>query len=199
MQIEGRMVHEPVTAFRADGEPTKLDGYAAVFSRETVIGDLFREVIEPGAFKDAVKDGDVRGLFNHDPNLVLGRTSSKTMTLREDAKGLHYVIESPDTTVGRDVMALVQRGDVTGSSFAFTVRRDSWTRPSKPGELPLRTIHEVEWLRDVGPVTFPAFEETSVQARDAAAATIPLEEPTGDLAALSRARAEIAVAEIECL
>lgn len=199
MQIEARMVHEPVTVVRADGEPTKLDGYAAVFNRETVIGDFFREVIEPGAFRAAIKDGDVRALFNHDPNMVLGRTASQTMKVVEDDKGLRYVIDPPDTTLGRDVMALVARGDVTGSSFGFTVKRDSWTRPSQPGELPLRTIHEIEWLRDVGPVTFPAYEETTVQARDAASAALTTETaPTGDVDALSRAKAAVSIAEAEC-
>lgn len=195
MQIEARMVHEPVQV-RAEGDAKKLEGYAAVFGRETVIGDFFREVIEPGAFASAIKGGDVRGLFNHDPNYVLGRTAAKTMRLEEDKAGLRYVIDPPDTTLGRDVMALVARGDITGSSFGFTVKRDSWTRPSKPGELPLRTIHEVDWLRDVGPVTFPAYEETSVQARDAASANAELP-PADDLDALSRAKAAIAVAEAE--
>lgn len=193
MTTETRMVHEPVTVRADEGEPKRLEGYAAVFNRETVIGDYFREIIEPGAFAGAIKDGDVRGLFNHDPNMVLGRTSAKTMRIVEDTTGLRYSITPPDTTIGRDVAALVARGDVTGSSFGFTVRRDSWTRPSKPGELPLRTIHEVDWLRDVGPVTFPAYEETTVQARSQAAAVC------GDRAALSRFKAEVEILEAECL
>lgn len=195
MQIEGRMVQEPVTV-RAEGDAKTLTGYAAVFNRETVIGDFFRETIEPGAFR-ATLSTDVRGLFNHDPNQVLGRTASGSMTLTEDETGLRYAITPPDTTLGRDVLALVARGDVTGSSFGFTVKRDSWTRPAKAGELPLRTIHEIDWLRDVGPVTFPAYTETSVQARDAAsAATTP--EPAGDVDAMSRAKAYLEIAEAEC-
>ena len=165
--MEVRMVHGPVQ-MRIEGETRTLDGYAAVFSRETVIGDYFRETIAPGAFASAVKDADVRGLFNHDPNHVLGRTASGTMRLVEDKTGLRYSIDPPDTSLGRDVATLVERGDITGSSFGFTVKRDSWTRATVPGELPLRTIEEVEWLRDVGPVTFPAYEETTVQARSAA-------------------------------
>lgn len=195
MQIEARMVHEPVTV-RAEGETKTLDGYAAVFNRETVIGDYFREVIERGAFAPALKGGDVRALYNHDPNLVLGRTVSQTLRLEEDETGLRYTIDPPDTTLGRDVMTLVERGDVTGSSFGFTVKRDSWTRPTKTGELPLRTIHEVDWLRDVGPVTFPAYEETTVQARDAATASAtPPDDPT---ALVARVRAAWEIAEAEC-
>ena len=196
MQIEARMVHEPVTVRAAEGEPKTLEGYAAIFNRETVIGAYFRETIEAGAFRAAVKTGDVRALFNHDPNMVLGRTSAKTMRLEEDETGLRYVIDPPDTTLGRDVLVSVGRGDVTGSSFGFTVKRDSWTRPSKAGELPLRTIHEIEWLRDVGPVTFPAYEETTVQARDAASAAI---EPADIGLHPSVARAQVDLWEAECL
>lgn len=196
MQIEARMVHEPVTV-RAEDGGQKLEGYAAVFRHETVIGEFFREKIAPGAFNAAIKDADVRGLFNHDPNFVLGRTASKTMQLIEDEKGLRYIISPPDTATGRDVMALVARGDVTGSSFGFTVKRDEWTRPTKPGELPLRTIHEVEWLRDVGPVTFPAYEETTVQARDKAAAEKYMDSvDVGEDLTIGRAR--IAIVEAEC-
>lgn len=194
MQIEARMVHKPVSV-RADGEARTLEGYAAVFGQETVIGEFFREVIEPGAFKQAIKDADVRGLFNHDPNCVLGRTSAGTMKLVEDADGLRYVITPPDTAVGRDTMTLVERGDVTGSSFGFTVKTDEWTRPDKPGELPLRTIKEVEWLRDVGPVTFPAYEETTVQARDAAKAAAEMPPVPFDNTV---ARARVDMAEAEC-
>lgn len=196
MQLEGRMVHEPV-AVRADGETQRLEGYAAVFNRETVIRDFFREVIKPGAFRSVLKAADVRALFNHDASAVLGRTGNDTLALEEDSKGLRYTVTPPETTLGRDVLALVQRGDVTGSSFGFRVKTDEWTRPSQPGELPLRTISEFEFLRDVGPVTFPAYEETTVQARDAASAAAE-PEAAGDLAALSRAKAAIAVAEEEC-
>lgn len=194
MQIEARMVHKPVTV-RAEGDVRTLEGYAAVFGVETVIGDFFREVIEAGAFRQAIKDADVRGLFNHDPNFVLGRTSAGTMRLVEDKEGLRYVITPPDTSIGRDTMTLVERGDVTGSSFGFTVKTDEWTRAEKPGELPLRTIKEVEWLRDVGPVTFPAYEETTVQARDAAAAAKEILPVVFDN---TLARARVEQAEVEC-
>lgn len=195
MQIEARMVHKPVTV-REEGEAKTLEGYAAVFGVETVIGDFFRELIEPGAFKSAIKDADVRGLFNHDPNFVLGRTAAGTMKLVEDKEGLRYVITPPDTTVGRDTMALVERGDITGSSFGFVVAPDgdTWER-GKDGMLPLRTITKVEWLRDVGPVTFPAYEETTVQARDAAKAAREVIDPVAVDNSIARAQVELAEAE----
>jgi HK97 family phage prohead protease len=72
----------------SDGQPERMSGYAAMFETEAVIGGLFREVVRPGAFDAAVGRDDVRALFNHDPNYVLGRTLAGTMTLSVDAKGL---------------------------------------------------------------------------------------------------------------
>ena len=176
-ELERRVVRGTV-ALREDssGTPT-LQGYAAVFNSETVIGTEFREVIAPGAFSDAIQHDDVRGLFNHDSNFVLGRTKSGTLRLGQDATGLRYTIDMPDTQVGRDVLELVRRGDLDGSSFAFIVPPggDDWNRGG--GQLPLRTIRKVQ-LFDVSPVTYPAYPDTSVQvsARARAAATLAANE-----------------------
>jgi HK97 family phage prohead protease len=153
---------------RADGESRTLSGYGAVFNERTEILGLFEERIAPGAFRDAIGRDDVRALFNHDPNHVLGRTSAGTLRLSEDETGLHYDIDPPDTQSGRDVMTLIQRGDVQGSSFSFEVSDESWEYP-KDG-LPLRTIRSAK-LYDVGPVTFPAYEQTTVSARSRVEAT----------------------------
>ena len=161
---------------RDDAMPT-LRGYAAVYGEETVIGGFFREVIEPGAFDAAIgRPDDVRAQFNHDSNLVLGRTSAGTLRLSSDAQGLVYEIDLPDTTYARDLAASVERGDVSQSSFMFEVVRDQWEYPERSsGELPLRRIADVK-LFDVAPVTFPAYEGTSVSARalDAAKAVPPV-------------------------
>jgi HK97 family phage prohead protease len=147
---------------RGDGaESRALSGYAAVFGQRTSIMGLFDERIAPGAFSVAVARDDVRALFNHDANYVLGRTSAGTLRLSEDAYGLRYDIDVPDTSAGRDVLTLVSRGDVQGSSFAFEVEAEEWDHTAQP---PLRTITRVK-LYDVGPVTFPAYEQTSVSAR----------------------------------
>lgn len=155
----------------ADAQP-KLRGYAAVFNEETMIGGAqwgFREQIAPGAFADAIQTDDVRALFNHDDNQVLGRTKSGTLRLVEDDTGLKYEIDPPDTVVGRDVVNLVSRGDIDGSSFAFRVIEDQWEypqakSPNVPAPRPLRTVLKVE-LYDVSPVTYPAYPQTSVSAR----------------------------------
>jgi HK97 family phage prohead protease len=152
---------------RVVGTTRRIVGYGAVFNTETVIGGFFRERLMPGAFSGVLKN-DVRSLFNHDPNYVLGRTSAGTLTLSVDAVGLRYEVTPPAARA--DVVEALGRGDVTGSSFGFTVKRDSWTKPTRAGELPLRTIYEFRQLFDVGPVTYPAYDETSAEARSAAAA-----------------------------
>ncbi len=152
---------------RAEGESRTLQGYGAIFNQRTEILGLFEEQIAPGAFGDAIGRDDVRALFNHDPNMVLGRSSAGTLRMVEDETGLRYDIDPPDTQVGRDVVTLIARGDVQGSSFSFETQDESWDYP-KSG-LPLRTIRRAK-LYDVGPVTFPAYEQTTVSARSREAA-----------------------------
>jgi len=158
---------------RTAGDVTQIVGYAAAFNVEAVIANNFRERIMPGAFRDVIgASADVVGAFNHDPNHVLGRTTAGTLRLSEDATGLRYELDvntSDPSAVG--IAARVSRGDVTGSSFRFMVAPDGdeWTRSTRTGELPLRTIHRFSGLRDVGPVTFPAYNESTAEARDRAA------------------------------
>lgn len=156
---------------RADEEKSSIGGYAAVFNVETVIGGGlwgFREQIAPSAFDDAITTDDVRALFNHDPNILLGRTASGTLKLAVDKKGLRYDVDMPATQAAQDVLALVKRGDVNGSSFGFVVEDDDWDESEvKTGKLPLRTIKRAS-LFDVSPVTFPAYPQASVSARSKA-------------------------------
>jgi HK97 family phage prohead protease len=119
----------------------------------------------------------VRALFNHDANFVLGRSTSGTLRLIEDDKGLRYDVDVPDTTWARDLMVSVKRGDVSQSSFAFEVTEEEWDY-GKRGEMPMRTIKSVR-LYDVSPVTYPAYSATSVSARSleaAQAAAMPADE-----------------------
>lgn len=177
MKIERRMVSGPLTVRAAeDAETRTITGLAAVFNRETVIGDYFREQIAPGAFTSAIKEDDVRALFNHDPNFVLGRNTAGTLTLTEDAEGLRYEVTPPDTQWARDLLVSLERGDVTGSSFGFQVVREEWKKPEKGStELPLRTILEAR-LFDVSPVTYPAYEETTAEARNTAESLVAAED-----------------------
>lgn len=161
MTMERRALLEPIE-IRAAGEDGKrvVAGYGAVFNVETDIGGMFREKIAPGAFAKAIA-GDVRSLFDHNSALILGRTKSGTLRLKEDERGLHYEVDLPDTQAGRDLRVSMDRGDIDGSSFMFRVTRQSW---DETGALPLRTIQEVE-LYEVGPVTFPQYPEAEVGLR----------------------------------
>jgi uncharacterized protein len=147
-------------------EPLRtLVGYAAVFGSETQIGNDFREVVEPGAFDAALaRPDDVRALLNHDASRVLGRLSAGTLRLSVDAQGLRYEVDLPETSYARDLAASVARGDISQSSFGFRVVSDEWERPESRGDLPLRRIRNLE-LFDVSPVTFPAYDATSVSTR----------------------------------
>lgn len=151
----------------ADGEPAHIVGHAAVYNRWSVDLGGFKERVLPGAFLKSIGVSDVRGLFNHDPNYILGRTKSGTMSLSDEAKGLHFDIAPPDTQTIRDlVIAPIERGDVDQCSFSFNVRDngDVWREPKTQGGLWERDLTDLE-LFDVSPVTFPAYPQTDVAVR----------------------------------
>jgi HK97 family phage prohead protease len=137
----------------------KLTGYAAVFGQETRVGG-FTEIIHQGAFKSSLAGRDVLCLVDHDQGRLLARTKSGTLRLQEDAKGLFYEIDLPDTQEGRDILTLAQRGDLGGMSFGFTVRKggDHWT--GKRRELREVVLHEISVVH-----CWPAYEGTSVEPR----------------------------------
>lgn len=145
---------------RGDDAGPVIVGYAAVFERETDLG-WFTEEVAPGAFKETIEDDDIRSLVDHDSSRILGRTSAETLRVSEDERGLRMEIDVPDTSAGRDIVTSIKRGDVDGASFSFDVLDDKWeTRDGKDH----RTLERVK-LYDVGPVTFPAYTDTTVAAR----------------------------------
>ncbi|WP_285015586.1 HK97 family phage prohead protease [Lactococcus garvieae] len=136
---------------------TSIEGYAAVFNSKTRIGDWFDEVIEPGAFSRSLSENsDIRALFNHDWNNVLGRTKSGTLTLKEDEKGLNFNVELPNTSVARDLSESMARGDINQCSFGFFVTGEEWDYSVEPA---LRTIKEIE-LYEISVVSIPAYDDT---------------------------------------
>ena len=161
---------------RADGAPV-IVGYASVFYVPGDPGTAYRmwddieERIMPGAFDRAVREGDdVRGLFNHDASHVLGRTKSGTVRLSVDAKGLRYEIDPPDTQAGRDTVKLIERGDVSASSFGFIPEDTTYREEAREGKSSLYVIERNSVrLFDVSPVTFPAYEGTEATTREALA------------------------------
>jgi uncharacterized protein len=142
---------------RAKGR--RLEGYAALFGIEARIGS-FTESIRAGAFTDALAKPDILALVDHDPARVLARTRSGTLRLSQDAKGLAFALDVPDTQAGHDVLALAERGDVGGMSFGFVVPAggDSWQGDARE----LRTID----LFEISVVlAWPAYDGTVVNAR----------------------------------
>jgi len=143
--------------------PRALEGYAAVFNMPAQITPVWAEIIAPGAFTRAIRERqDVRCLFNHDTNIVLGRTKSGTLSLSEDTKGLAFRCELPDSQTARELHESIKRGDISECSFAFRAVDEKWTEGGKTREL--RDLD----LFDVSPVVYPAYEGTAVQARQLA-------------------------------
>jgi len=154
------------TAYRsasmAAGEEMVLEGYAALFNVEADIG-RFREMIAPGAFDEVMED-DVRLLLNHE-GAPLARTINNTLQLSTDDTGLHYRATLVNTQAGRDLYEMVKRGDITQSSFGFTIKEQE-----TDGE-GLHIVTKVGRLLDVSPVTYPAYKQSTVHARSAGAST----------------------------
>lgn len=154
---------------RANGTQV-LTGYAAIYNRFSLPlregGSQFREIILPGAFDRILNrqrgKSDVVALLNHDANLILGRTSSGTLELSSDEKGLRYTVTPPDTQVGRDTLELVRRRDLRGSSFAFAVDVGKGERWTSDDQGAVREIRDVSLLADVSVVLTPAYPASSV-------------------------------------
>ena len=148
-----------------DGE---IEGYAAVFNQLSVDLGGFREWIRPGAFAKTIREADIRGLFNHDSNYVLGRNKSGTLKLFEDDYGLGFSAKPPEAQWASDLRESIRRGDIDQASFQFRTIEDNWTEKDSAHE---RELIEVK-LYDVSVVTFPAYPQTSVSARTLATAFI---------------------------
>jgi len=138
-----------------------IKGHAAIFN-VVESGGWFREQVAPGAFKDSLKTDDVRALWNHNTEIVLGRNKADTLKLWEDDKGLAVEIYPSDTEMVRGYLDMIERGDVSQMSFGFIVKKASWQE--EEGQDDLRTIEQVE-LWEVSPVTFPFYKGTDVSLK----------------------------------
>lgn len=153
-----------------DGGKPGIEGYGAVFGPEYVLYDSptlrIVERVAPGTFTRTIAEKqDVRCLFNHEPDNLLARTTNNTLSLRQDDKGLYFSADFDDTDIATRVAKFIQRKDVTGCSFSFVVTKQTRTETEENDKLSiLRVIEDVDTF-DVGPVTFPAYEETSVNGR----------------------------------
>jgi len=145
----------------------KLNGMAAPFNSPTMIGKApwgFREQIKPGAFTKTIKEDDQVLLDNHDHARPLARASAGTLEMRSGRQGLLWEATPADTTYARDVAENVRAGNYGGCSFAFECISDTWDYDTDD-DIPLRTLNEVK-MREISIVTFPAYGDTTVSARD---------------------------------
>lgn len=149
--------------FRADGDAPKIAGHAALFNTDADIGGYYTERILPGAFAETIGKDDIRALFNHNPDYVLGRNKANTLSLSEDERGLAVEISPPDTQTARDLMTSIRRGDVSQMSFGFYTLDAEWKTENGHDVRVLKTLQ----LFDVSPVTFPAYAQTDVSVRSA--------------------------------
>ena len=158
----------PNTELRAykseDGDKMAVEGYAIVFNSESRDLGGFTEIVAPNALDGALeRNTDVLALYGHDYQNVLGRQSAGTLKLSKDERGIKFNLDLPNTQLGRDVYTLVERGDLKGNSFGFTVNRDNWDK-DKSGKV-VRTIEEVKDLFEISIVSLPAYEATELTMR----------------------------------
>jgi HK97 family phage prohead protease len=151
-------------------EGRTLSGVAAVYNQQSreisEFGRTFREQIAPGAFAKSLGE-DIKLLYNHDPRMPLARTRAKTLSLMDKADGLHYVASLPETTLGNDVRALIERGDLSGEmSFGFYVEADEWNKARTE-----RTVRQAK-LVEVSIVVDAAYPQTTSSLRHVDAAAI---------------------------
>jgi HK97 family phage prohead protease len=162
MDLEKRHLPFEVRVEKREDGQTLIVGHAAVFDQLSEDLGGFREQIQAGAFVDAIATDDVRALWNHNPDFILGRNRSNTLRLVEDVRGLAIEIIPPDTQTVRDlVLTPMERGDVSQMSFAFSVRPggQDWAK-NDSGQM-IRTLKKLR-LYDVSPVTYPAYPQTDV-------------------------------------
>lgn len=165
-----------------NGKSKLIRGHAAVYNKLSEDLGGFKELFEPGAFKDTIVRDDIRSLFNHTPSYILGRNKAKTLTVEEDEKGVYYEVTPPDTRYANDLMVSIERGDISQCSIIFNVdgkAGEKWLVDGAQVD-PVDAFvamwddkkHKIERhilkarLYDVGPVTFPVYPQTDVKVRD---------------------------------
>lgn len=145
----------------SDDEPKTAIGYAVLFNNDTDIGGYWTERFAPGAFTNSLKENDVVALHGHQHDRPLGRNSRNTLRLTEDAQGLAFENDLPDTNDGRDLAVQLERGDIEGMSFSFRAKKEEWDETTEP---PSRTVIEAD-LFEITYTAFPAYPDTSVGMR----------------------------------
>jgi len=166
--MECRYSISPETRARVTNEESRtIRGYGIVFNKESVDlragGRVFREVIRPEAVR-GVSLENVLSMHNHRSERLLGTTASKTMRVGVDEIGVWYEVDLPNAPTGHDVLESVRRGDTPGSSFQFDIRSDGDKWSMKDGRA-FREVLQFNGVYEMGPVSEPAYPDTSIAAR----------------------------------
>lgn len=178
VEWERRSVPEPLELRDSPNGGSMAVGYALRYNSISENLGGYVETPLPGSATKTLQEQDIRALFNHDPSQLLGRKGAGTLRIADDGVGARYQIDLPDTSLGRDLGTLIARGDIYGSSYTFVAvggaRGVSWGKTD--AGFPLRSIREMR-MRDVGPVTFPAYSTSDVALRSLAEMrSLPFEE-----------------------
>ena len=137
-----------------------VSGYGAVFNSKSENLGGFYEFISPSAItQETIDKSDIRALINHDQNLVLARSTSGTLKVEVDEKGMRYSFDIPETSYGKDLAINMKNGNISQSSFAFTIATngDNWSTDEEGNDI--RTITKIDRLYDVSPVVYPAYSQ----------------------------------------
>lgn len=181
--VERRYIPNTEMRVKDNNGVSVVEGHAAVFNVWSLDLGWFSERVLPGAFTETIKNDDVRGLWNHNPDYILGRNMAGTLKLYEDKVGLGYELQMPGTTYARDLLESIDRGDVSQNSFGFRTLQDNWFR--EPGEndtLQERRELVAVQLFDISPVTYPAYPQTDLNIRSVLGAVgLKYEDLTGVL------------------
>jgi len=151
---------------RADGaESRTISGYGIVFDKWSSDLGWFKEIVRAESVNGEALKGDIIATFNHNFDQVMARTAAKSLTLKTDKRGVKYSFEAPNTTAGNDLLENIRIGNIRGSSFTFTVKKDRWTFSQKEGEPDEREILELGKVFELGPVVMPAYPDTTAAKR----------------------------------
>ena len=161
MEKELRYIEEEI---RTSQDSRDVDGYALLFNTTSRNLGGFVERIDPSAMDGVLEASDIMAVLNHDPSrgiLARSRFGVGSLTLSVDEKGLRYTFSAPHTALGDECLEYLRRGDITQSSFAFTVKEDTWDKQDDGTYI--RTIKKFDRLYDVSPVFEPAYFGTEVK------------------------------------
>ncbi len=164
MSIEKRFLQSTITADAGGKSGRLVSGYASVYNKVSKDLGGFKEVLAPGAFDEALKNGssDIIANINHKEDLILARYG-KNLKLESNPVGLFFEFEVPKTTYGNDLIENIRSGNISQCSFAFSVESEKWG--AIDDNMPLRKISKVKEIFDIAIVTIPAYDDTSLKLR----------------------------------